>query len=202
VIFVRPEVGAMVRPASEPMVPALRMSASMVPDADALMKEARPVKVEVPPTERFPAVTKLPAVTLVPTVSERLRFSEPEKEFDAVALVWVIAERTESVEPKVTAPEMEAVPPTSRDVSVAPPALIPSLVLPVSSKLPETEALASVLCPVTVNDASVVVPALRVPRVEVPVTFNRPNAVISSPRMPLLISSEPAKDEEPVPLFI
>ena len=40
---------------------------------------------------------------------------------------------------KVVAPEILAVPPTSNEVLVAPPGLMPSLVSPVSSKLVETE---------------------------------------------------------------
>ena len=42
---------------------------------------------------------------------------------------------------RVVVPEIEAVPPTSRLVLVASPELIPNLVLPVNSKLPEREAL-------------------------------------------------------------
>lgn len=51
----------------------------------------------------------------------------PANELEVAAPVWV------------KTPDMEAAPPTSNDVLVVLPALIPNLVLPVSSKLVETE---------------------------------------------------------------
>ena len=53
-------------------------------------------------------------------------FNEPAKELEAVAPVWV----------KI--PEIEAAPPTSNEVLVSPPALMPSLELESISKLEET----------------------------------------------------------------
>src|SRR3989344_734868 len=46
---------------------------------------------------------------------------------------------TVRVEPRVVAPLMDAVPPTSKVVVVSPPALIPTLLLPVTSKFVDTE---------------------------------------------------------------
>ena len=51
----------------------------------------------------------------------------------------VVFPTTLRVEPRVRAPLMDAVPPTSNEVLVSPPALMPSLVLPVSSKLLDTD---------------------------------------------------------------
>jgi len=65
-------------------------------------------------------------------VMDRVVFSEPVNELEPV---FVEVRMPASV----SVPEMEAVPPTSRVVLVAPPALIPSLLAPVISKLVDTE---------------------------------------------------------------
>src|SRR3989338_1611058 len=97
---------------------------------------------------------KLPAEQLVspePKVEEAeawpMMSRSPEMETLAPKSALPVVERVERevnpttlrVEPRVVAPEMEAVQPTSREESVDPPALMPSLVSPVNSKLLETE---------------------------------------------------------------
>ena len=79
----------------------------------------------------MPLETLRPVVAWRPLESSRL----PEKELEPV-LVLVMRPAKDKV------PEMEAVPPTSRVVSVALPALIPSRELAeVNSREPEPEAL-------------------------------------------------------------
>jgi len=181
VIFVRPEVGAMVRPASEPMVPALRMSASSVAEMDAV------VSVLCPPTVRFPPVTRDAAVTLVPTVRDLAMFREPEKELEPVF--------TEVRMPaRVRVPEIDAVPPTSNRVSVAPPALIPRLPV-VISKPVEEEAPPLNVC----NPVKVLAPKIaRVPVVG-RVTVVMPVTVKVVPKLPEMVTVEAALFAMPVP---
>ena len=71
--------------------------------------------------------------------------SDPRNELEAVVEsemnlpeIWRL-EEMEALEPKVTLPEILAVPPTSNEVSVLFPALMPKRVLPVNSKLVDTE---------------------------------------------------------------
>jgi len=112
-------------------------------------------------------------------------FREPAKEFDALAAVWEMAFRTERVLPRVVAPEMDAVPPTSKVVSVLVPALMPrSEAAEVSSKPPEREALEPVKLPVTARaPESVILEAVSPPEV-----------------MDLVMLREPAKEFDPVPV--
>src|SRR3990167_2211104 len=88
------------------------------PEPKVLEAEAWPMMSRSPETETLAPKSALPVVERV------------EREVNPTTL---------RVEPRVVAPEMEAVPPTSREESVDPPALMPSLVSPVNSKLEETE---------------------------------------------------------------
>src|SRR3989338_8526377 len=90
-------------------------------------------------------------VTFPPRV-KALMVRVPEEE----AMVSVLIERasrvwdTEALEPNQELPDIEAVPPTSKEVFMKLPALIPSLPVElVSSKLPDTEALVNEVRPVT-----------------------------------------------------
>ena len=83
-------------------------------------KEEEPVPLtnRLPPIEAYPMVSKLA---------------------DREALVREVKPVTFRVENKDTAPEMEAVPPTSNEASVAFPALMPNLESVVISRLVETD---------------------------------------------------------------
>ncbi len=87
--------------------------------------------------------------------------SEPEKVLEPVLPEVMMPA-------KVRVPEIEAVPPTSRAVSVLPPALIPRrLLAPVNSKFPEAEPFT-----IEVRPVRVLVPeTVRVVKAEAPVTF-------------------------------
>ena len=136
-MLVRPETGAMVRPASEPRVPALRVVASKIPESEAFdPKSERPETLSCPevvtfpvawrplerlrlpekelepvPDERYwPAVLKPPAVTVLVAVSDLERFNEPAKLLEPVELpVRVPVKVVLPVTPRV--PPMVVLPP-------------------------------------------------------------------------------------------
>ena len=104
-----------------------------------LMEEMIPARVRVPETLAVPPTSRLVSVktpALIPSLAVELVNSNLS---EAEALTRLVRPLTVRVEAKVVAPDIEAVPPTSRDVSVLLPALMPSLELLVISKLVETE---------------------------------------------------------------
>src|SRR6266498_2013205 len=123
-------------------------------------------------------IKRLPALISVALCNPKVVFNDPVKELETLTPVWVIAETTLKVLPRVVAPEILAVPPTSRVVSVLLPALIPSkAVVLVNSKLPAREAL-ELKSALPVTD-------------RVPVRVSLPLATILPPMDALLVSSKP-----------
>ena len=131
------------------VVPALSFNSMQVPwVADLLVNLILVVAVEFPPTNKFvPTEATPPTSNMVsvksPALMPNLAVVEVSSNLsDTEALdKEVRPEVAVRVPPRVTLPEILAVPPTSSIVSVKPPALMPNLaVVEVSSNLLEIDA--------------------------------------------------------------
>src|SRR3989344_4625618 len=160
-------------------------------DTEALDKEVRPeVAVRVPPRVTLPEILAVPPTSSIVSV-------KPPALMPNLAVVEVSSKRSDTealdkevrpevavrVPPRVTLPEILAVPPTSSIVSVKPPALMPNLaVVEVSSKRSDTEALDKEVRP----EVAVRVP----PRVTLPeILAVPPTSSIVSVKPPALMAN-------------